>query len=215
MANIAHELKTPLAIALAQIDVTLNQTQSEESAARMQRARSAVLRVEQTSAKLLQLARAESGRALDMREIDLKSLLEILLVDLFAASQQPYQLMIPDEPVRIQGDLDAVGICILNLLENAIRYSVPASCIHVALSRCGQLDIDNDCPAIPADKLQGITQRHVRYSSYANGSGLGLSIVTAILEQMGGVLEICCPSRPDQRGFKATVRFAHRREAGC
>lgn len=208
MANMAHELKTPLAIALAQIDVALNQTHRKENIARLQRARNAVLRVEQTSAKLLQLVRAESGRALDVCEIDLKSLLDILLSDLFSVSHQQCQLEMPYQAVWIQGDLDAVGICVLNLLENALRYSTPASCIHVVLANNGQLEIENDCPAIPADQLEKITLRHVRCSSHATGCGLGLAIVTAILDQMGGSLVITSPSRSDSRGFKVVVRFA-------
>jgi two-component system OmpR family sensor kinase len=139
----------------------------------------------------------------------------MLVADMFSVTHQQYLLKVPDQAVWIQGDLDAVGICVLNLLENALRHSTPANCISITLASSGQLEIENDCQAIPADQLGRITQRHVRCSNDATGCGLGLSIVTAILDQMGGALAITSPSRMDNRGFKVVVRFTVPTGTGC
>jgi two-component system OmpR family sensor kinase len=109
--------------------------------------------------------------------------------------------------VWIQGDIDAVGICVLNLLENAQRHSTPDTFINVRIYDSGVLEIENDCLAIPPDQLEQIAQRHVRCSNISTGSGLGLSIVSSIIHQMGGDLTFSSPSRSGNRGFKVSVVF--------
>ena len=75
----------------------------------------------------------------------------------------------------------------------------------MTLSRAGVVDIVNDCVALPAAILSGLTEPFVRGGSAADGSGLGLAIAATIAAQMGAGLEIASPVPGTERGFRARV----------
>jgi two-component system, OmpR family, sensor kinase len=208
-ANSAHELRTPIASAMAQLDVLRDEITEAASRQRIQVARSMLERLEQTATKLLQLARAESGTALNSGRMDIVAVTQMLLRDLSFRSHRAVKSTIPGQPVWIAADVDAIGIVIQNLIENAENYATPGTPIEVEIEETGTLTIRNDCPALTPSLLATLTQRFVRGVQSHPGSGIGLSIVDAILRQSKARLELKSPCYPNGRGFSASIAFNH------
>lgn len=206
-ANSAHELRTPIASAMAQLDVLRDELVDSRSQARIADAREMMARLEQMTVKLLQLARAESGAAFNVAKMDLKSLTEMLVRDLSFRSRREVVCRYPDQPVAIMGDVDAVGIVIQNLLENADRYASPDTPVEVEVAVDGVLTIRNDCEAIADGLLLSLRKRFVRANQTTSGSGIGLSIVDTILGQCAGELRLESPCYGNGRGVAARVSF--------
>lgn len=206
-ANSAHELRTPIATAMAQLDVLRETVPDQQALARVADARRMLERLEQMTVKLLQLARAESGTAFNVTQVNLSSLTKMLIRDLSFRSNRPVVLNAPEQPVSIQGDVDAIGIVIQNLLENADRYASAETPIEVEVSADGRLSIKNDCEPIPEELLPSLVNRFVRADQSKAGSGVGLSIVQTILTQCGAVLKLRSPCAENGRGFEAGVTF--------
>lgn len=207
-ANSAHELRTPIAAAMAQLDVLRDELKQPPAAERLAKARTMLERLERTSVKLLQLARAESGERLAMQGMDLLPVANMLVRDLTFRSRRAVNVTQPGQPVRIVSDTDALGIVIQNLLENADRYGTPETPIEVVMTPQGELIVRNDCEAIPPATLFSLRERFVRGNHTQTGSGIGLSIVDTILRQCHATLRLESPCYPDQRGFAVSVQFA-------
>lgn len=207
-ANSAHELRTPIAAAMAQLDVLREELVLPEHRVRVNAARQMIERLEQMTVKLLQLARADAGAATSTSQIDLVPVTAMLIHDLSFRSVRKLEFEHPNEPVLVLGDLDAIGIVIQNLLENADRYATPSTPIHVSISRSGTWILMNDCVAIPAELLKSLRNRFVRGDQSKSGSGIGLSIVDTILGQCGAQLTLESPCFENGRGFKVTVSFS-------
>lgn len=206
-ANSAHELRTPIASAMAQLDVLRDELVDSRSQARIADAKAMMARLEQMTVKLLQLARAESGAAFNVSKMNLTSLTGMLVRDLSFRSSRRVACRYPDQPVTIMADVDAVGIVIQNLLENADRYGSPDTPLQVELSVDGALTIRNDCEAIADGLLKALRKRFVRANQSKSGSGIGLSIVDTILGQCAGELALKSPCYGNGRGFAAHVSF--------
>lgn len=206
-ANSAHELRTPLAVAIAQLDVLRDETNEPAAIARITVAHRMIKRLEKMMVKLLQLAKAESGTAINFSSMNLTALIELLLRDLSFQSSRKITFIQPDKAVLINGDLDAIGIVLQNLLENATRYASPDTMIHIELRPNGEIIIQNDCDAIPQAILKKLPERFVRATQLDTGSGIGLSIVEAILVQSNATLTLRSPCFENGRGFEAHVHF--------
>ena len=206
-ANSAHELRTPIASAMSQLDVLREELSDPVSRGRVADARQMIERLEKIATKLLQLARAESGRAFNVSLIDIRHLLDMLLRDQSFRSDRQVLLTSPENSVFILGDLDAVGIVLQNLLENADHYAPPGSPLHIELTNSGGLTVKNDSPAIPKQVLSSFRNRYVRGDQKKSGSGIGLSIVDTILRQCGAELHLESPCFDNGRGFAAHVKF--------
>lgn len=104
--------------------------------------------------------------------------------------------------------MDAIGIAVQNLLENAGKYAAAGSEVNVELQESGQLSVRNDCDAIAPDKLSELTRRFVRASQNQPGSGIGLSIVATISAHCGARLQLKSPCFANGRGFEAVLSFS-------
>ncbi|MCC9306615.1 HAMP domain-containing histidine kinase [Kitasatospora sp. RB6PN24] len=91
------------------------------------------------------------------------------------------------EPWYAQADAAALERAVMNLLDNAVKYSPPAGTIEVTLHH-GRLTVRDHGPGIPEDELQYVFDRFWRSPSSRQlpGSGLGLSIVAQTVEDSGG-----------------------------
>lgn len=205
-ANSAHELRTPLAAARAQCQRLLSEVPPNGPA--HERASALLRRLDQlgdVSAKLLQLSRVESGLGLAREPVDLENLIKMVAGD-FSAPAQAARLRIdvPDEAVWVLGDLDALGIALRNLLENALRHSGSGT-VTVRARPDGRLDVEDDGAGVAPDVLLRLKQPFQRASA-AEGMGLGLAIADSVAKQVGGSLELHSPVR-DGRGFCASLHL--------
>lgn len=211
-ANSAHELRTPIAGAMAQIDV-LKADLSGEALYRATEAKRMLKRLEVMTVKLLQLAKAESGVALQLLPVDLVAVTNLLVKELSQGSACPINFEPVTGSVWVLGDLDAIGIVIQNVIENAQKFSPSGSKVDVELSHDGKLCIQNDCEAIPDEKLRFIRQRFGRADESKAGSGIGLAIVETIVTQCRGEMTIKSPCYSNDRGFEITLCFEMANEA--
>ena len=204
-ANAAHELRTPLAGAIAQAQRLRGETADPATAERAVAIEATLKRLTRTSERLMQLARAEGGRLRTDTPADLRPVLQII-TDEIARGADPgsIDLHLPDAPVLSDLDPDSVAIVARNLIDNALRHGAEGRPVHITLDADGQLTVANDGPPVPAETLARLTDRFARAGS-AQGSGLGLAIVAAIARRAGGTLTLHSPRPDSDRGFEAVV----------
>ncbi len=203
-ANTAHELRTPLASARLRLQTALDHGLARED---VQAALDAMSSLGRRTEKLLQLSRAESGTTLQQEAVDLATLARIV-VDEFkerGGVGERLQLHAAVKGTAVtKGDINTLGIALRNLIENALHYSQGAM-VTVEVQAPAMLTVRDAGPGVAPDQLQVLAHRHVRKSSSGAGYGLGLSIVTTIVEKHGGTLVLRSPPMGQATGFEAQL----------
>nr|WP_216671241.1 ATP-binding protein [Mangrovicoccus sp. HB161399] len=207
-ANAAHELRTPLAGAIAQAQRLRSETRDAAAAGRAAEIEATLKRLTRLSERLMQLARAEGGRLRMDRSADLRTVARVMAEE-FARREAPDRLRVrlPEMPVMSDLDPDAFGIVFRNLVENALRHGSATAPVEVELSPQGMLSVANDGPPVPRGALDRLTARFERADAGTDGSGLGLAIVAAIAERIGGTLSIRSPCPGSSTGFRAELQL--------
>ena len=204
-ANAAHELRTPLAGAIAQAQRLQAETGDAAAKARAAEIETTLKRLTRLSERLMQLARAEGGQLRLDRASDIRPVARIVTEDLArAAGGGRIALTLPDVPVMSDLDPDAFAILFRNLVENALRHGAKDAPVDVTLCADGQLVVANDGPVVPPETLNRLTNRFERAAGQGDGSGLGLAIVAAIAARTGSRLEFISPRSGKTTGFAAT-----------
>ena len=203
-ANAAHELRTPLAGAIAQAQRLQAETRDSDAKARAAGIEATLKRLTRLSERLMQLARAEGGRLRRDKAADLRPVVEVVAGDVSrTAGQGRIALSLPDGAVMSDLDPDAFAILLRNLIENALRHGAAEAPVDVTLTADGMLSVANDGPTVPADRLASLTDRFERAGTGGDGSGLGLAIVAAIAERTGARLDLLSPRAGRDSGFEA------------
>ncbi|MEV7188984.1 HAMP domain-containing sensor histidine kinase [Kitasatospora sp. NPDC093102] len=111
------------------------------------------------------------------------------------------------EPWYVHGDAVGLERAVINLLDNAVKYSPPGGTIEIRLHQ-GVLTVRDHGPGIPPDELQYVFDRFWRSPSSRQlpGSGLGLSIVAQSVREAGGEVTLG-PAADGGPGALATVRL--------
>lgn len=213
-ANAAHELRTPVAAALAQTQRLMAEAKDPQAASRAAEIEVALKRLARLSEKLMQLARAEGGRLRRDTVSDLRPVLTLLLAD-FERTAGPAAILstFPAAPVLSDLDPDAFAIVARNLIENALRHGRGGAPVQVALTP-GNMRVINDSPPLDAKTLARLTARFERGHSVSVGSGLGLSIVKAIADGAGADLQLHSPARGQNNGFEAVFQITRPEQSG-
>jgi len=157
--------------------------------------------------KLLQLSRAESGASFARERVDLVQLAGTVAQEFWQDPQHAERLAlkVPDSvaPVAL-GDVDALAIALRNLAENALRYGGDGRVVIEVMAPC-VLAVRDAGPGVNAEQLATLRERHVRHSSDRAGYGLGISIVSTIVEKHGAKLELASPPAGAAHGFEARI----------
>lgn len=205
-ANAAHELRTPLAGAIAQAQRLQAETRDAEAKARAAGIEATLKRLTGVSERLLQLARAEGGRLRLDSPADLRPVARILTEDMQRlAGPGRIVLSLPEAPVMSDLDPDAFAILFRNLVENALRHGAEGGTVAVRLQPDGTFAVANDGPVVPPDILGRLAERFERAGAQGDGSGLGLAIVSAIAERIGSRLVLQSPRPGDPAGLEARI----------
>ena len=206
-SNAAHELRTPLAGAIAQVQRLRSQSHEAGTVRRAGEIEATLQRLTRLTERLMQLARAEGARLLLDAPQDCRAVVGLIVQD-FIRSADGAQLSVslPDAPVLSQLDPDAIAIALRNLIENALRHGTEGRA-RVTLQADGWLLVDNPCPPLPADILVGLTTRFARASLASIGAGLGLSIVRTIAGRAGAALVLTSPIPNTNAGFRAALHL--------
>jgi two-component system OmpR family sensor kinase len=207
-ANAAHELRTPLAGAIAQAQRLRSETGEPAIEARASEIEATLKRLTRLSERLLQLARAEGGRLRIDRSADLRVIARVVVDDLERASaKDSIALTLPSTAVMSDIDPDAFAILCRNLVENALRHGAENAPVEVILTEDGHLIVSNDGPVLLRQTLDRLTSRFERADARADGSGLGLAIVAAIANRIGSSLSLKSPRPGESSGFQASLRL--------
>ncbi|MET3528702.1 ATP-binding protein [Phenylobacterium koreense] len=202
-SSAAHELRTPIAAALAQAQRLARELEQGPQRQRAQALEAELKRLARLAEKLLELVRAEGAGVLSEIERDLTPVLSLTLDD-FRREGAGGRLHVdmPDQALSHM-DPDAFGIVARNLIENALNHSPAETPIEIVLSVSGRLSVSNEGPVIPADQLRRLKQRFERAKAVGPGSGLGLAIADSIARASKGRLELVSPVPGKSSGFLA------------
>jgi two-component system OmpR family sensor kinase len=213
VADASHELRTPLASIRGYSELTRRggHTLPDDVVRALGRIESESVRMTSLVEDLLLLARLDAGRELVLGEVDLVPLVADAVSDAHAASPgHEWSLDAPDSPVIVSGDGGRLHQVVANLLANARVHTPEGTRVDTVLRvDAGQavLTVTDDGPGI-SEQLQSVLfERFARGDgsrARATGStGLGLSIVAAVVEGHGG--EVAVESEPGRTRF--TVRL--------
>lgn len=206
-ANSAHELRTPIAAALAQVQ-RLEVESPVDPKGRVPEIESSLKRLARLVEKLTQLSRADAGIGRAERAVDLLPAMEFVVHE--AHSAHPGRVITFDRgksaPLAAAIDIDALGIVLRNLIDNALVHGTKDTPVDVWTS-AHAIHVANDSEVVPPEALAHLKERFQRGQTEANGSGLGLAIVDSIVTTAGGALELLSPRPGQTRGFEAVVRL--------
>ncbi|HEV7310843.1 MAG TPA: ATP-binding protein [Ensifer sp.] len=207
-SNSAHELRTPIAGALAQTQRLLSEVPPafHQRTAQIERA---LLHLGRLAEKLLQMSRAEAGIGISDERADLLPVLMVVVQDLERSPLGASRLNVKvEDGTALERSVraDAFAIVLRNLIENALIHSPPQSPVDVHIDING-IRVTNDSALIEPDVLVNLTKRFTRGPTEASGSGLGLAIVKRLVEQMHGQLLIASPARGMTQGFEVEIRL--------
>ncbi len=217
--NIAHDLKTPLTRLRNKAEAALANTRDldtyRDAMAEIIDESDQLIR---TFNALLMISRVEAGSAVaEMNPLDLSQIArdaEELYEPVAEEAGVSLSAHIADD-IKITGNRELIGQAISNLLDNAIKYAGDAATdptVVITLER-GKggpvLRVDDNGPGIPEAKREEVVKRFVRLDESRSkpGTGLGLSLVKAIMGLHGGQLELTCCNDHDQSGLSARMEF--------
>jgi len=197
LANIAHQLRTPLAGIKMQLEWLQRRYAAEsETAHSAKLMMSSTERMIRQTNQLLALARAEPSQfekaRLEIVELD-KLVEESIQHFVEEANKKDIDLGFNLHPTKVMGDRFLLRDMIDNLIDNAIRYSpnegvVTINCFQNAHQ--GILSVEDSGPGIAPSEKDLIFNRFYRLNDKIAGSGLGLAIVRDIVKDHGAEIEL-------------------------
>ena len=202
LADVSHELMTPLT-AIRGYAETLALPQFLPGSNEGQRAVKVIQeegeRIERLVGDLLDLARFEAGGiSLAQENVDVDELFE-RVAERHAKSAQEKQVEIitdPHDDIRMVGDPHRLEQALQNLAANALRHTPPGGAVRLNAAREDgrvKITVTDNGVGIPAEHLPHVFDRFYKADqsrTHAGGSGLGLSIVKAIVERHGGTVSV-------------------------
>ena len=211
VADASHELKTPLTVILSNTDMLLNQcTEADEhSEKRLGNIRAESIRMKGLVEDMLDLARSDAGRlkqqlapvSVSDTVMDAVLLFEALVFE--RQKELQYQI---EENLSVLGSGDRLKQLVEILLDNAMKYSPEQGCIWVKLekntAKTLRLMVANTGDTMTPEQCRRIFERFYRTDPARQnngGYGLGLSIASSIVTEMGG--KIWCESRNGINSF--------------
>jgi two-component system OmpR family sensor kinase len=207
-ANSAHELRTPIAGALAQTQRLAYELGDHPAGSRVREVESSLRKLSQLSEKLLQLARLDAGFARSDVPADLRPVIDLVVRDFQAmrpVSDRVSLTVLEDSSLYRSIDPDAFAIALRNLIQNGLSHGETDAVVEVIAGPGPVLHVRSQGPVVPAELLARLSQRFTRGETASRGTGLGLSIVDAIMEQSGGRLSLHSPAPGQNDGFEAQL----------
>ena len=211
LANVAHQLRTPLAGLRTQIELLAAQERAPGDASSLAMMQASTERMIRQVNQLLALARAEPGplRKTRMERLALDQLLEESIQHFVEqALRKDIDLGFDLQPTMVTGDRFLLRDLADNLVDNAIRYTPAKGAVTVSCFPHlggGMLTVEDSGPGIPPAKRAAVFQRFQRLDEKTTGSGLGLAIVRDIATAHGASVAIDTPK--SGRGALFSVYF--------
>lgn len=215
IGDAAHQLKTPIAVLQAQLEVALREPDASQMRDSLKNVHAGLDRLSHVVNQVLSLARnePEAARKVALTPLDLNALaLEASSRWVPAALKRQIDLGFEgsDAPATILGDTMRLTELCDNLIDNAIRYSRHGGRITVRVSAAPRpcVAVSDDSPSIPTHERERVFERfHRVLGNKVEGSGLGLAIVKEIAHLHGA--DIRLEDDVDGTGHTFFVEFPH------
>ncbi|WP_461120738.1 sensor histidine kinase [Saccharothrix stipae] len=200
VADASHELRTPLAAIRGYAELTRRSSDEvpPQIAHAMRRVESEAVRMTSLVEDLLLLARLDAGRPLARAPVELSRLVVDTVSDArIAGPDHEWRLELPPDAVQVTGDADKLHQVLANLLSNARTHTPPGTTVTTSLSTVEggvRVAVSDDGPGIPAGQQGEVFERfsrgEVSRSRAAGSTGLGLSIVAAVVASHNGSVRL-------------------------
>jgi signal transduction histidine kinase len=219
--DVSHELRTPLTVLKGNIDVMLmDPALDPETREQYERMSGEVSRLIRLTSNLLYMAGADAGREPEKRLFEL----DVVCLEVVRQGRDlrhDVRLSIGrEDQVTVVGDRDQIKQMVLNLVENALKYTPAGGEVTLSVYRNGtdaNVIVEDTGPGIPKDALPNIFERFNRGNQRGllGGTGLGLAIAGRIARAHGGAIDV---SSEEGKGSTFTVRLpvaaVHQEETG-
>jgi len=217
LADVSHELTTPVTAMRGYLETLAMPELSLDEATRnryLSIISDETQRLERLIGDLLELARLEGGGG----SLTIEAIAVSALFDRVRARHEPacrtagvtIESSIEPGADSVSGDRNRLEQALQNLAANAMRYAPQGSVIRLAAHRSASgtsLSVEDQGPGIPAEHLPHIFDRFYKADAsragVSGGSGLGLSIVKAIVERHGGTISVA--SQPGRTVFEMVL----------
>ncbi|MBN1392882.1 MAG: HAMP domain-containing protein [Sedimentisphaerales bacterium] len=202
VANVSHELKTPLTSIRGFVETLEDGAINDvETASRfLVIIKKHAQRLGNIIDDLLRLSELESGGVIEKLELDLKGLIDEIVMGFghaLAVKQQKLAVETSGGDFTIRGDRDRLEQVFVNLIDNAIKYTKEGGRIKVTLAQTGDsviVTVEDNGIGIPKEDIEHVFERFYRvdkaHSRELGGTGLGLSIAKHIVLAHNGKIRI-------------------------
>lgn len=202
VANVSHELKTPVAAIRALVETILEDTDmTNQTRDRfLRKTRNQSLRLSSIVSDLLTLSRMESQEGVSRETVDLRDTVAVPAEEAIPTAEVrgvQLHIQVPESPLWITGDMEGLCLVTSNLIGNALKHTPRAGEVAVSLSRQGDqalLEVKDSGIGIEARHLDRIFERFYRVdtsrSRELGGTGLGLSIVKRVVLAHSGTVSV-------------------------
>ncbi|QWT21055.1 HAMP domain-containing histidine kinase [Bacillus sp. NP157] len=211
-SDVAHELRTPIAATMINLDSAFAFGTADACAASLSDALDSLRVLARRTDQLLVLARLDDHARVPLVRVDLVGVVHEVVgewsptVDL---RRFDLQVDVPEEPMRVVGYPAALAAMLRNLLENASRHVPDGGCVRVMVRAdddVAVLDVDDDGPGIaPAQRADVFTRFHRESTSLGDGFGVGLSIVQRVAQLHEASVSL--EDAPWGKGLRVRVRI--------
>jgi two-component system OmpR family sensor kinase len=214
VADASHELRTPLSTVRGYGELyRMGAIGPDEVGPAMRRIEDEAVRMGALVNDLLQLAKLDEGRPLDLRPVDLRRLAADAVVDLRALDPARSVTLVGltadppgEDPLLVRGDEARLRQVVSNLIGNAAQHTPPGTPTQIAVGRAPDgaggdtvagdvvLEVRDHGPGIPPQDAERVFERFYRVDTSrartSGGSGLGLAIVAAVTAAHGGTVRV-------------------------
>lgn len=201
LAAMSHDFRSPLTVVRGAVELLLGERPGSLTPGQRELAESAernVLRLEEFTEELLEMARLEQGAvALDPEDLDVRTLLSEVVADHQILAKQRKQWFALDAPaaaMTVSADRGRLRRALSNLIGNAIKYGPTGTPITVRAERQNgqfRIAVSDHGPGVPPDERGHMFEKFFRGRGVGAtpGAGLGLAIARSLVVLHGGTLD--------------------------
>jgi heavy metal sensor kinase len=201
VADSSHELRSPLTVIQGNLDLwrkARNDAEREEVVSAIEQETARMTRLVENLLLLAQMESTPRVRDARQEEVELDSLLLTVYQQARVIDNHTHQIILAHEDaVTVHGQRDQLQQLLLNLVDNAIKYTPAGGTISLGLygdEQWARLEVADTGPGIPAADLPNIFDRFYRSdkarSRVLGGAGLGLAIVREVVDAHGGQVAV-------------------------
>lgn len=211
LSDAAHELRTPLAALTTQAQQALRASEAVQRHDALVQVLAGTRRATRLAEQLLDQAQLDGHDCMQTEVVDLTSLVLLEVREFDARAQAKSQhIKLDIEPTVVRANIDAVGVLIRNLMDNALRHAPVHARIEIGChpddTGQGILTVRDDGPGIPVAERERVFDRFYRVSgSRESGSGIGLSLVASIARMHGA--PVTCGDGIGGKGWCVSIAF--------